>query len=122
MITASRRGQDQRMPRPKRHHDPAAIEARLRAEPADTPVDQKWWPSVPEVAALFGRHRTVVWRWVKTTKTLRSRGGPGKGVTLAVHPEDVLALLDKSREIQGEPVAAKPDDHVKPPTPRREPS
>lgn len=64
-------------------HDPADVERRLRAGE---------WVSTTALAALFGRDRTTVYRWVKRGM-IRHRMSPGGG-EIECDPSDALRLWE----------------------------
>ncbi|PZG13000.1 hypothetical protein C1I95_24650 [Micromonospora craterilacus] len=78
-------------------HDPADVERRLRAGERVT---------VPELAAVFERDRTTVYRWVVKRKLIKSRMSPGGG-EVEIEPEDALRALANWRA--GRPLDAEPD-------------
>jgi predicted site-specific integrase-resolvase len=70
-------------------HDPADVERRLRA---------REWLSTTEVAVLFGRDRTTVYRWVRRG-LIGHRISPGGG-ELECDPADVTKLLAEYRTVR----------------------
>lgn len=68
----------------------AAIEARLRAGE---------WVGVEELATLFGKHRTTIWRWAKHQPPLIAHSPPPSGGGFRFDPEDVLRFLAEWRKV-----------------------
>lgn len=78
-------------------HDPADVERRLRAGE---------WVSIPELAAVFRRDRTTVYRWVVKKDLIKHRMSPGGG-EVEVDPVDALRALEDWRA--GRPVTKATD-------------
>ncbi|MFG1659110.1 hypothetical protein ACGFIY_21515 [Micromonospora chersina] len=64
-------------------HDPADVERRLR---------EGRWVSTTELAAVFGRDRTTVYRWVVKRDLIKHRMSPGGG-EVEVDPVDALRAI-----------------------------
>lgn len=71
-------------------HDPADVERRLR---------EGEWVSTTALAAVFGRDRTTVYRWVVKRNLIKHRMSPGGG-EVEVDPVDALRALGEWRRGQ----------------------